>query len=351
MNSIELNQRDNSLNLLRLLFATFVLVGHSFGMINAQNNLPSVLTYIMSLAVPCFFVVSGYLITGSAIKNSFKRFLTKRLARIYPAYFIMLLVVVIFLAPIDYRWGGGTGLLGYLHLDPSPIKFLLSNICLFLVSPKIGNTISSTNWNGSAWTLIFEFSCYIGIGVLIWILSKLKVKNRLKTISSIYLLLILISFFYPRPEGVLDRNIGNLFVTMVNLSSIFLGGSIVYLIKDKLVFSMKWFLLSILACTFIMSLLPQCWACELSAIPMIYIILFISVKLKSPSFIKKNDISYGLYIYAWPLQSLIADYILINGVEINVYLYILICWVVSAIFATVSWFKVEKPVLNKVNNT
>lgn len=106
MNSIELNQRDNSLNLLRLLFATFVLVGHSFGMINAQNNLPSVLTYIMSLAVPCFFVVSGYLITGSAIKNSFKRFLTKRLARIYPAYFIMLLVVVIFLAPIDYRWGG-----------------------------------------------------------------------------------------------------------------------------------------------------------------------------------------------------------------------------------------------------
>ena len=41
-------------------------------MIYAKNNLPGVVNYIISLAVPCFFVVSGYLITASAIKNNFK---------------------------------------------------------------------------------------------------------------------------------------------------------------------------------------------------------------------------------------------------------------------------------------
>jgi len=184
-----------------------------------------------------------------------------------------------------------------------------------------------------------------------FVLSKFKIKKPVKIISIFYLVLVAISFFYPRPVGIPTRDIYNLFVFMVNLLSIFLGGSIVYLIKDKIYFSSKYLLIAILICILFMSLLPYCWACELSAIPLIYIILFISVKLKSPRWIKQNDISYGIYIYAWPVQSLIACYILVNAVNINVYLYIIICWLVSALIASISWFLVEKPILNKVNKT
>lgn len=102
INYIELNNRNNSLNLLRLVFATFVLIWHAFPLLGVENNLPGVVNYILSLAVPCFFVVSGYLITASAIKNDFRTFFKKRFARIYPAYFLSLLLVVILFAPIVF---------------------------------------------------------------------------------------------------------------------------------------------------------------------------------------------------------------------------------------------------------
>ena len=53
------------------------------------------------------------------------------------------------------------------------------------------------------------------------------------------------------------------------------------------------------------------------------------------------------------LETLIGDHLrdAINAVNINVYLYIIICWLVSALIASISWFLVEKPILNKVNKT
>lgn len=129
-------------------------------MIYAENNLPSSVNYIISLAVPCFFVVSGYLITASALKNNFKKFLTKRFARIYPAYFCMLIAIVIFFAPLAYDIcnGGQIVLLNYIKQEPSPIRFVIFGLPLFLFSPTIGQTLihSSTFWNKSAWTLILH---------------------------------------------------------------------------------------------------------------------------------------------------------------------------------------------------
>lgn len=75
---------------------------HTFGFIGAENNLPDCINYLFSLAVPCFFVVSEYLITASAIKNDLKTFFKKRFARIYPAYLVCLILIVVLFAPIAY---------------------------------------------------------------------------------------------------------------------------------------------------------------------------------------------------------------------------------------------------------
>lgn len=298
---LELNNNNNSLNLLRLVFASFVLIGHSFGFIQSENNLPNCINYLISLAVPMFFVVSGYLITASAIKNDLKTFFRKRFARLYPAYFTCLVLVVVLFAPVSFTLiHGHFSLTSYLNQDPSPVRYLIFNLPLFLISPSIGGTLTNipgNYWNGSAWTLIFEFGCYVAIAVIIYLLSKFKL-NKLKFITATYLVLIIISLFYPRPEGIPSRSILNLFIFAVNLFSIFLGGSIVYLIKDHIVFSLKYLIVSLMFCIFIMSFLPYGWATEISAIPLTYIILFVSLKLKSPDFIRSNDISYGVYIYA-----------------------------------------------------
>ena len=156
------------------------------------------------------------------------------------------------------------------------------------------------------------------------------------------------SLFCPRSDGIAQRNILNLFAFGINLFIIFLGGSIVYLIKDKIVFNKKLLSLAIIFCILVMSTLPYCWATEICAIPMIYIILYISLNLKSPKFIQQNDISYGLYIYAWPIQSVIATIIAVYGFNVNVWIYTFICFVVTSIVALFSWYIVEKPILNKI---
>lgn len=338
--SIELNNRNNSLNLLRLIFASFVLIGHSFGFISVENNLPSAIKYLINLAVPCFFVVSGYLITASACKNDLKTFFKKRFARIYPAYFICLIVIILLFAPITYILENGGSLRNYFIENPSPLKFLISNLPLFMICPQIGTTllpINGSSWNGSVWTLIFELGCYISIALI------MKVVKKRKTVFGLYLILIIISFFYPRGDGIPDRSLLNLFIYAVNLFSIFLGGSIVYLIKDRLVFNWKYLVLSAVFCVLVMNWIQYGWACELCAVPMTYIIIYISAAIKSPKALMENDISYGVYIYAWPIQTLFAI-----ALKTNIISYTAICFIVTFAFAVLSWIFVEKPILMKV---
>lgn len=350
--SIELNNRNNSLNLLRLIFASFVLLMHTFGFISARNTLPDPVNYLFNLAVPSFFVVSGYLITASALKNDLKTFFKKRFARIYPAYFVCLIITLLLFAPITHliQFGNiGT----YLTTNPTPIKFFVSNLPLFMICPKIGLTLTAINgstWNGSAWTLIFEFGCYIAIALIITLLIKINVKKEKlpKFVFGVYLILIIISIFYPRPDGNPQRNIMNLFIFAVNLFSVFLGGSIIYLIKEKIIFDLKYLIIATVYCIIVMSTIPYCWAIEICAIPMIYIILYISVRLKSPKFIQENDISYGVYIYAWPIQTLIATILTVYSITTNVWIYTIICFIVTGIFASLSWFLLEKPILKRV---
>ena len=114
----------------------------------------------MSFAVPCFFYISGYLITASAIKNDFKTFLKKRLARIYPAYFICILLIVILFAPLAFTIinNGNFDLVSYLDLNPSPSRFFIYALPLNLFENNIGTlleAINADNWNVSIWTLIF----------------------------------------------------------------------------------------------------------------------------------------------------------------------------------------------------
>ena len=354
--SVELNNRNNSLNFLRLIFATFVLVWHSFHMlsINVYDYLPYSVGYLLSLAVPMFFVVSGYLITASAIKNDFKTYFKKRLARIYPAYFLCIVLIIVFFAPVVFFVANGYfNLFDYIYQDDSPIKFFIFNLPLIYIKPNIGHTLSFIgldHWNGSTWTILFEFCCYIGIMLIVFLLIKIRIKknNFPKLIFGIYLLLILFSLFYPKVDNLPIEKF-NWIVYGAYFFSIFLGGSFVYLIKDKIEFSsIKTMLVSFIFCIFVMAFLPSYWAIEISAIPMTYIILSLSMMIKSPKFIQKNDISYGVYLYAWPTQVFVACIIKSFGVSINVWCYMVISWIITCGFAAFSWFLLEKPILNKV---
>ena len=329
-----------------------VLVGHCYFIPKFEYNLPQPVIYFITLAVPLFFVVSGYLITGSAIKNNFKTFMIKRFARIYPGYFVSVFMVFVFFAPITYAiMYNGFNINGYLSLNPSPINYLINGI-FYNIFTQIGDMLVKlqiNGWNTSSWTLFYEFLCYILIGSMMTLLKKFKIKNFTKIIILMYLFLIFCSFILPRPFNLPETELEEL-AYFFNFSTIFLGGSIVYLIKDKLLFNKKYLILSLIFCIIIMSILDYGFATSICAIPMTYIVLYLAINLKSPKFIQKNDISYGIYIYSWPIQTVLTCYYKFYNPTMNVFEFGIISLSISIVMGLLSWYLVEKPILTKVRS-
>lgn len=83
----------NNFDFLRLLFAVIVFLVHSYAL-SAAEGLGQLSTLLSSaIAVKSFFVVSGYLIFMSYENTAdINRYFTKRLRRIYPAYFSVVLI-------------------------------------------------------------------------------------------------------------------------------------------------------------------------------------------------------------------------------------------------------------------
>ena len=347
---LKLKNRNNSLNLIRLILASFVLILHSYFFMELPTNEYS---YILRLAVPCFFVISGYLIIASAMKNNIKTYFKKRFARIYPAFLFSIILTIILFAPITFSLNlGHFDIVSYIN-NSNIIKYFIYSLPFGF--QNLGTTLNNTpapTWNGSAWTLKYEFGCYIAIALIIFILNKFKFKKEkyAKLIFGLYIILTIISISDFMINGKFNENYFNkhLYTYSIYFLSIFLGGSTVYLISDKLNSSWKIFILSIIFCIIIMSSIPYIIAMEICAIPMIYIILVISIKLKSPKWIQKNDISYGIYIYAWPIQTVISCFWNIYSIPHNITAYIIICMILTIILATLSWFLIEKPILKKV---
>jgi peptidoglycan/LPS O-acetylase OafA/YrhL len=101
--------------------------------------------------VTLFFFISGYLIVQSLIKHAnIGEFLRNRVARIYPVFFILLLVVFALGPASNYEWMGS--------LRHSPSLFaanFLSN--LFFLPGIFSLPIAQKN----SWTLSYEFLFYL----------------------------------------------------------------------------------------------------------------------------------------------------------------------------------------------
>jgi peptidoglycan/LPS O-acetylase OafA/YrhL len=84
--------KRNSLNFLRLILALAVLFSHSItlGMFGSESILGK--TTLGTVAVFGFFGISGFLVAGSAARNNVGRYLWQRFLRIFPAFWICLLV-------------------------------------------------------------------------------------------------------------------------------------------------------------------------------------------------------------------------------------------------------------------
>lgn len=332
--------KNNNFNLIRIVAAFAVLLGHSFALLARSEPLAQSLGMsIGSIAVDIFFITSGFLVTRSLlVRQSIAEYALSRILRIYPALLVMLILTVFCLGPFFTSnslsvYFSNTGIYSYFLKCIT----LVTGVAFYLPGVFESNPFKGAV-NGSLWSMVYEIKMYIILS-LFWIVFNFNRANRIKLFnyfvvaSSIVAgILVLIQYF---------NNLGE--SHFVRLYFMFFIGAAFWVLREYINLSSKTFWLFFVA--LVLSPFINKDVFFTTYLLTIAYILFFLTYVPAGHIRKYNavgDYSYGVYIYAFPLQqSIVALF-----PKISVSLLIFTAAVLSLIFAVISWHIFEKPSLN-----
>lgn len=347
-----LNGNHNSLGLIRLVLASIVLVDHAFPLggfgadpvLAATNGQAS----LGALAVAGFFAISGYLIAKSGMSGDVVQFMWRRALRIFPAYWLVLLVTAFIVAPILWI-SRGRVFAGYFTTPGSgPIHYLLSNFTLtigsygihdLLVETPYGMLVGASVFNGSIWTLIYEWNCYLIIAVLLAFGILRNARIFVPVLAGFFLLMQVVSLVDP---GAVTRIIPRLADPyMISLGFTFLAGSVIAMYSRKIPFDNR---IGVLSGILVLLTLNFGGFATLGTAAGAYFVIYLAARLPQVTHWigSKNDYSYGVYIYGFLVQQVIAH---LGWYRLGYVPFVLISFALSFGCAWISWHLVEKRAL------
>jgi peptidoglycan/LPS O-acetylase OafA/YrhL len=324
--------RDNHFNLIRLFAAAAVLVSHSFPLTlgkGAEEPLDRLTgTSLGAAAVYVFFAISGFMISRSFDRRrDLAGFIAARMARIFPGLAVVLVLTAFLVAPLI------TSLpISAYFSDPAVWTYVPRNLSLRFLQYDLPGVFAGNAYpgaiNGSLWTLVWEVACY-GLVVLLGLVGFLRRK-----LFGIFLGLYLSVTVWAAWAGI-DS-------TFLRLSLPFVIGMAIYCWRAIL--PCNWAIAAalvigagLLHSTF---LWPIGYAVALS-----YVSLWLGHAPARPllAFNRLGDYSYGTYIYAFPIQQLVA-WLSPGCTPLE-----MIAWAlpVTLFAAVLSWHLVESPMLER----
>lgn len=336
--------RDNSFDHVRLVAAWLVLVGHSYALRGEGSDpLASVIgfTDFGSFAISVFFILSGFLIARSWLNDPDPlRYLGRRLLRIMPGLGVCVLVTAFVLGPLFTRLSAVD------YFSNLQTWRYLENVTMYIMRyplPGLFENHPNSAVNGSLWSLRVEFTLYL----LILILGMLRLLRLWPVCAIIAIVIVAHLFvldrFVPRDRGIIAFFTGG----RVELIVYFMSGSLLYLIRDYIRLDRRLFACMVLVLAGAVWL-PHPELLWLFALP--YCILYICLR-SPPSWLslkRFGDISYGMYIYAFPIQQSVFS---VERGRLPIFIYVLICTVLTAGAATASWYWVERTALRRKPGT
>lgn len=328
----------NNFDLLRSLFASMVIVTHSYALLalDAADPFLSFLrgTALSSIGVSGFFVLSGYLIMGSIARaKSIPSYLRSRLRRIMPGLFVALLFTVLLIGPVFTRLGPGD----YFGQWKTYSYFVRS---LFFIPtdnllPGLFTDNPLPHVNGSLWTLRYEFLAYLSL------IPVFFIGERYRVIYVLVVLALMVTLQYMIP-GHLRSLPESMSYHLQNMSSLFVSFYIGALlkVKDGIWLRHRRNILAISVLLLVISyFMPvHFWEFALFFVLPLVILSFgkgFCSRLQIPG--KIGDISYGTYIYAFPAQQVLVT----MGVD-DVWALIILSLLVSWLLGFLSFHLVEK---------
>jgi peptidoglycan/LPS O-acetylase OafA/YrhL len=272
---------------------------------------------------------------GSRVGNGFAVYVQRRLLRIYPAFVVCLLLTAFVIAPIAF-WSTRHTFHGFATSWDSPLNYVVSNLGLKMTQYGVASGPEHVPhpkvWDGSLWTLYYEFACYLLVGVLsCWAVFRRRA-------LPVVLLLVAVTAASCGSSDVL-RYAHNLDLTfMLELAPSFLAGSALYMLRDRASLRCDWAAGSAVA----IALIGTPATISLCAVPVAYLLLWLGSSHRLRRVGRVNDVSYGVYIYGFIVEQLVALY---GGRHLGHVGYIVVSVVLTLPFAAASWFLVEQPAM------
>lgn len=333
----------NNFDFLRLIFALLVLVTHSYALTGLGDTDPlAILTdhqvCLSYIGVRGFFIISGYLIFQSLLRSKdILDYFWKRVLRLFPAMLVMLALTVL-LGPLAYDNHVG----GSYWRNPEVWSYFPNNASLYRLQFNIKGIFENNPYpktiNGSLWTICYEFTCYMALAALIFI-------RRWQLLLKVVLGLLFVALFMGNLyfyEQVGDYNFfinsGRLF----ELAIYFVGGSLLAAVGYERFRYKGWMTLGTT-----IALAGSLWAGHfLDGFHFVLLpIWVIGMGAASTPYInavgkKLGDLSYGIYIYGFPVQQALIHFF---GMS---YLPLMVTSIpITMLLGYASWHGVEKRAL------
>jgi peptidoglycan/LPS O-acetylase OafA/YrhL len=333
--------RARGMDVLRLAAATLVIVAHSYNLTLHEEPFrrfggPE----FGDVAVAVFFAISGFLVTASWLSDPrLRSFVLRRALRILPGLWVVLLVTVL-----------GVGLV----VTAQPIvtyltsldtwRYPLERAVVFSTRPSLPGVFTTNPYgtavNGSLWTLPVEVTAYIA--TLVFGVTGLLARRRELVLVAIVLLLVIQETILPTASGLVATDSpGAVLHWLVHFGLFYAVGALLFLYREHVPLSFGAAAAAIIvwiACfdTGAMTIVGQI------ALPYVVLVLgYRAPEIVDRFFRRIGDLSYGTYIYAFPVQQTIIHYD--TGIQPPLLIALSIPLTYACAYA--SWHLVERPAL------
>jgi len=285
----------NNFNLIRLLAALAVIYGHASAV--SGHGPPDLFLqlvgykFIGGVAVDVFFVISGFLIAGSANgRNGLLYYSASRVLRIYPALICCVALTVLVLGPLltvstDYFSQKATWEYLWRNMTAWETRYFL---------PGVFESNHDKAVNGSLWSLVVEVRLYVI--VLAFAVSGLF-DNRW-IFNLVFAVCLLLGYLEPSVWSTMFAYENHREVALM-----FLIGAFYWVNRDLIPING---LLLLVVLAFAAALRGTSAFGMAYAIALPYLVLWFAFVPGFAWFENVGDYSYGVYLYGWPSQQLVA---------------------------------------------
>lgn len=341
-------RRYPGFDILRIVAASAVVFSHSFLIAEgSEANEPFQMAFGEILGVygvMVFFILSGYLISDSAIRTpSLWQFTQKRVRRIVPGFLICNLAVVVFVCsafalagPWNFLTEKNTWqqLVAVLGLQQDSLYY--PDALKFYVGVGESDAWLPSVANGVLWTIRLEITCYVMVGLL----------SFFKAVRATPVLILICcsaaaAFYYPIQ---INGFISGFFFLLPS----FTIGMVLRLFASNHKAEGRIALASISILVIIGLELPDWIKLEAVFFPLFAAYPLLWIGEQDNAIIQWirgfGDPSYGMYLWGWPIQQVLRDSI---GPNWSGYSFFLLCLPAVLFAGYASWYFVERPFVKR----